>query len=273
MVQEQPELIPSLQQAPNGDEEDEDEDYEPDYEPTEDAEQVYNAIDQTSLDVRADQISLGHFEFPQSAPLNDYQLDENVKYLLGRIFDHASRNKIQAEKKQFRSGLMGENLAGLEGDSWMVLLIRLLTRGASSLGTQEQLIKSSGDPNDIGKHQGYMDSFREQLYAYILEDFRDRIGVAVKWLNEEWYNHHNVTKFHFEKSFIILSNYTRWATRLLDGMLPYIDARDKIIIRFFSELPELNVEILDRVKKLARDPDRAGLAVNLLLSVYLTIRY
>ena len=252
----------------SGDVEDEDEEYEPDYEPTEDAEQVYNVMDQTSIDVRTDQISLGHFEFPMSAPLNDYQLEENMKYLLGRMFDHASRNEVQGEKKQSKFGLGGDKSAGLVGDSWTVLLIRLLTRGASSITKQEQFEKLSKTHDGVDKQQAHLDFFREQLYTYLLEDFRNRIGVAVKWLSEEWYNCRKVSRTRSENQSSKQSPYTKWSTRLLDGMLPYIDARDKIIIRFYSELPELNKEILDRVKKLARDPDRAGLAVNLLLSVH-----
>ena len=263
LAQEQPELTASPIQA-LGDEEEEDE-YEPDYEPTEDAEQVYNVMDQTSIDVRTDQISLGHFEFPVSAPLNDYQLEENLKYLLGRLFDHASRNEIQGERKPSSTGLGGEKYAGLVGDSWTILLIRLLTRGASSISKQEQFTRLSETHDGLDKHQAHLDFFREQLYTYLLEDFRNRIGVAVKWLNEEWYNCHDVSRPRSENQSLRQSQYTRWTTRLLDGMLPYIDARDRIIIRFFSELPELNEEVLDRVKKLARDPDRAGLAVNLLL--------
>ena len=269
-MQEQPELVSSSLQPLSGDEED-DEDYEPDYEPTEDAEQAYNVLDQTSIDVRTDQISLGHFEFPQSSPLNDYQLDENINILLSRMFDHVSRNETLAERKRSQPGLIGKKPVGVYGDMWTVLLIRLLTRGAESLDSQEYLIKASRGSDGFVRKQGHLNSFRERLYGYILEDFRDRMGVAMKWLNEEWYTHNSLAKSNPEDTSVSHSAYTRWTTRLLDGMLPYIDARDKIIIRFFSELPQLNIEVLERVKKLARDPDRAGLAVNLLLLVLLSL--
>lgn len=52
-------------------------------------------------------------------------------------------------------------------------------------------------------------------------------------------------------------------------MVPYLDAKDKVLIRFLSEIPAINADILERVKKLARDPERVGLAVNAIQSVLL----
>lgn len=64
-------------------------------------------------------------------------------------------------------------------------------------------------------------------------------------------------------------NYEEWVLKVLDGMVPYLDAKDKVLIRFLSEIPAINADILERVKKLARDPERVGLAVNAIQSVLL----
>ena len=59
--------------------------------------------------------------------------------------------------------------------------------------------------------------------------------------------------------------------KVLDGIVPYLDAKDKHLIRFLSEIPEVNAKVLGRVKGLARDPERVQLAVNSILYVYPTI--
>ncbi len=131
--------------------------------------------------------------------------------------------------------------------------------------------------------QSLRKTIHETMYLYILEDFRKRIDAAVSWLNEEWYNDRIQQK---QKQQIAASNttttptpskdddaggeggksghYEKLALRILDGLIPYLDTRDKIFTRFVSELPEINGAILDRVKSLARDPERVGLAVNTL---------
>lgn len=52
--------------------------------------------------------------------------------------------------------------------------------------------------------------------------------------------------------------------KVLDVILPYLDAKDKLLIRFLSEIPAIDEAILVRVKGLARDPERVTLAVNAL---------
>ena len=60
-------------------------------------------------------------------------------------------------------------------------------------------------------------------------------------------------------------NYETWVLKVLDGIVPYVDAKDKLFIRFLSEIPAINADILERIKKLAQDPERVGLAVNSIL--------
>jgi symplekin len=48
-------------------------------------------------------------------------------------------------------------------------------------------------------------------------------------------------------------------------VLPYLDARDKFLTRFLSEVPSLTAEMFDRVKGLCRDPAMVRLALTGLL--------
>lgn len=116
---------------------------------------------------------------------------------------------------------------------------------------------------------------RNQLYAYVLEDFRRRIDIAISWLTEEWYADRVRTSSargfgnRAARTAALATsapgNYEIWILNVLDGIVPYVDAKDKLLIRFLSEIPAINADILERIKKLAQDPERVGLAVNSIL--------
>ena len=113
------------------------------------------------------------------------------------------------------------------------------------------------------------DGIRETLWRYVVEDFRHRIDVAISWLNEEWYNDRmqaqaaeNAKTTNSEGTIPLMkANYEKWTLKLLDAIVPYLDANDKILVRFLGEIPEISQAVLDRVKNLARDPDRVTLVV------------
>jgi len=114
-------------------------------------------------------------------------------------------------------------------------------------------------------------------------DWRSRIDVATNWLCEEWYNdriqaealrnrqHQQSSSTNGSSSPPSSSeiphpspNYQKWTLRILDAILPYVEGSDKMLIRLLSEIPEIDVEILKRVKAVAEDPDRIGLSVLIL---------
>jgi symplekin len=99
------------------------------------------------------------------------------------------------------------------------------------------------------------------LQAYVLEDFRKRIDIAVAWLCEEWYNDRVQLKLGPNTPL----HYEKWVLRLYDGFAQYLDGRDKILTRFLSEIPAVSTELLDRVKLLCRDPALVNLALTSLL--------
>jgi len=110
------------------------------------------------------------------------------------------------------------------------------------------------------------DGIRETLFKYIIEDFRTRIPIAISWLNEEWFNDRMQTQAWEQQKHKVSpppkQHYERWVLKVLDGIVPYLDAKDKVLIRFLSEVPGIDEKILERVEGLARDPERVTLAVN-----------
>ena len=99
------------------------------------------------------------------------------------------------------------------------------------------------------------------LFNYILEDWRRRIEVAVAWLSEEWYND-QLTKRSGSWGPL---HYERCALRLVDGFINYITPQDKVLTRFLAEIPELNRDLLGRMKLLCGDPTTVNLTLTSML--------
>jgi len=99
------------------------------------------------------------------------------------------------------------------------------------------------------------------MYIYIIEDFRRRIGVAIAWLNEEWYNDRVVRQANPDAEYMP-EHYEKWMLKVLDGIMPFIESNDRnLLIRFLSEVPAVNEDVLKRVIRLAKDPERVQLVV------------
>lgn len=118
-----------------------------------------------------------------------------------------------------------------------------------------------------GRTFNLANGIRQALMNYIMENFRVRIDIAIMWLNEEWYSERVQDKFRQGKNGTSgQSTYWDWTLKLFDAMSTYFDIRDgKILIRFLSEVPAVNRDMLNRAKKIAEDPDRVQITVNALL--------
>ena len=152
----------------------------------------------------------------------------------------------------------------LNDETFFTMIIRLCTR--SSLSTKPGILSQPPDPRNgppiIRRQTQYnmQESIRDALHAYILQEFRTRIPLAISWLTEEWYADRLLLQSSPDAPPELL-NYNRLTLRLTDGMLPFLDAKDKIFIRYLSELPWLTREILGRVKMVAEDPERVALSM------------
>ena len=104
---------------------------------------------------------------------------------------------------------------------------------------------------------------RERIFSYVTQDFKRRVSEAVTWLTEEWYNERKQESSNVvdgDKAVaVVKSNYKRWTLRLLDHIIPFLDVKDKVFIRCMSELPELDADMLARIKELCLDHDRSRL--------------
>ena len=253
---------------------DDEEDYEPDFQPTEDREQVLNKADALPPDDSLQtptEVALGPFKLPQPPPLTPAETDEVGKGMINRVFGMMNVLEDPTVTKRQKPGL--NRLAGSSYDkeAWVTVITRLATRASAGLDNEDS------DEEDsraiVMKHDvpaPLSETIRENLSKYIREDFRSRIPIAIAWLSEEWFNDRiqrqaSEQQNESKPSPPLKQNYEKWMLRVLDGILPYLDAKDKLLIRFLSEIPEISERALERVKGLAKDPERVQLAVNTLL--------
>lgn len=238
-----------------------DDDYEPDFSTAETEEQILNKLDLISPDVEkvsAPDMALGHFTLPQPAPLTNLQAIEVGQGTVTRVF--GVMQTLEEKIKKTKGGINRLAASAFDRDAWITILTRLATRTTAGLeGTEDEVKPEPGD----SEQQSLANMIRESLHHYILEDFRKRIDIAIAWLCEEWYNDTvQVRKANANSAL----HYEKWVLKIMDGMIPYLDASDKnVLIRFVSEIPDLSPGVLERLKGLCRDPATVAIALTTLL--------
>jgi symplekin len=252
--------------------EEEEEDYEPNFQPTEDPEQIRNKNDalppEDALQTPTE-LALGPFKLPQPPPLTPEETEEIGKGTISRVFSMMNVLDEPLTAKRQKPGL--NRLAGSSYDreAWITVITRLATRASAGLeddsGDEEEDESQALTKSVSGSSLG--EGIRETLWKYIIEDFRARMAIAISWLNEEWYNDRlqaQATSGQLKSSSKRpkQQEYDKWVLKVLDGILPYLEPKDKVLIRFLSEIPAVDYKILERVKSLAKDPERVSLAVN-----------
>ncbi|KAI0860711.1 mRNA cleavage and polyadenylation specificity factor complex subunit [Xylaria cubensis] len=255
--------------------EEEEDDYEPDYYAAEDTEQLMNKLDSSPSDERRDlqapvlgALALPAFKLPPPPTLDPEQAARVGQGAITRVFSTMQTLEDPATKKS-KAGLNRLAASSYDRDSWITVITRLATR--ANAGLDEISVKDESNALTLPSIS-MSDSIREMLYAYVLEDFRKRIEVAVTWLSEEWYKERVQQRFASSpgQPRDVPANYEKWTLRLIDAFLPYLHAQDKVLTRFLSELPELTVSILSRVNTLCRDPSLVNLA---LTSLYYLVMF
>lgn len=261
------------------------EEYEPDFEP-EDAEQIHNKLDglpPTDLAFqRGPSTSLAPYKLPEAPPLTEQEVQKYGDMTVHRAFGMLSSVDDTQKSKVAKGGFNRLAASDYGRDAWVTILSRLATRASAGLEDPQEGIKDEYAVNNSKGSRSVSDTVRDGMYNYILSDWKRRIDVATLWLNEEWYNdtvlaqskdvHTNGTANGDTFTEVLNTpngNYQRCALRLIDGIFPYVEHTDKIIMRFLSEVPALNYEILVRLKKMAEDPERIDLACSALHYLYM----
>ncbi|KAF2196569.1 hypothetical protein GQ43DRAFT_444994 [Delitschia confertaspora ATCC 74209] len=256
---------------------DDDEEYEPDFDQIEDAEQIHNKLDNVPPETAPAPVPnapLAPFKLPQAPPLTEIEIqkygDGTVRRLFGMM---AALDEAPSKATITKPGFNRLAASNYDRDSWLTIICRLATRTSFGLEDPSHGIKS--EDMSVSKKGDFSiaDTIREALLNYIIYDWRKRIDVATNWLCEEWYND-RIQQSAYLSSLSQSSSaspssplpepvpqYQKWTLKVLDKILPFVESTDKMLIRFISEIPELDREILKRVGRVADDPDRVQLSV------------
>jgi len=198
-----------------------------------------------------------------------------------RAFGMLSSVDENQKSKAIKSGFNRLAATDFGRDAWITILSRLATRASAGLDDPDAGVKDEFAVKSSKGSFSISEAVRDQLYDYIIHDWKRRIDVAISWLNEEWYNDQilaqssrsstkNGTNAHTSSTADApKGNYQRCTLRMFDGILGFVEHTDKILMRFLSEIPGLDHQILSRLKTMAKDPERIDLACTSLQYLYM----
>lgn len=175
------------------------------------------------------------FEMPDAQPLTAKAANARTQTIAQRILQEAASAAKQGSPLSVES-IDATARPGKDRHTATSLALRLLLR-------EVELDKEGDAPT------------RRKLLDFCLADFRDRIDILGRWLMDEWLARGDSESEREGEA----DAYTRWALAALDGLIPRLEAKDRLLIRFYSELPDLTEAMVGKLETLCLDPDRAAL--------------
>lgn len=180
-------------------------------------------------------------------------MDEKYDDTLARVSEHEARIMRGKGRRLTRvhKGRTG----------WNKVTVQFLIRTATKPYVEKIGGNDSGTRTDDPNFETIR--CRERLFLWIMEDWRRRLEIAIAWMQAEW----TAENFETPEDGIKNPEINCYALqcKLLDAIMPYVDGKDTKIIQFFAGIVLVDAPFLDRVRKMAEDPDRATLAVNVCL--------
>jgi symplekin len=269
----QPTPIPDVPMAgPTGI--DDEDDYDPEYDSGNEAASSPIATAQALQELMQPDIALGPFELPKPPPLTAEDVKVLSRQTTDRFMDIIEALSMQPHpNSKQKLGLNRLAASANDRDAWVTMVARLATRAPSRLNDLvasyddridgDDVIVNTESNSALANQVSLANDIRDGLFAHVAQDFKSRLNVAISWLNEEWYNDKlNLYQPSESNSANSLPNYYPQLLRILDYMVTFLDARDsKLLIRFLSEIPAINADVLERVKMLAMDPERVNMCL------------
>jgi hypothetical protein len=171
----------------------------------------------------------------------EFTPEESSKQIVScmiRILDMETYFRIPSSLATSR--LAGNDTLAASRFGWMLMVVRLVTRS--------------------GEHTEFL---KMRFLAYILQDFKARMDLALLWLHEEYYQ----DECHDIQADSV--NYNEWCKKILDALRDGLetgkeegevagglDPKDRSFTRFLVEIPVLGDFALNRIKEYCVDPER-----------------
>ena len=186
------------------------------------------------------ELAIQSFELPVPEPLSVKAIQEEFQASIDRILQSL---RIMDKSIIHRAGVTSKaasletmSITEWDKDTWMILLSRLSARGLH--------------PPPSSEESTLLNVLRERLFDYIMINFREHMDLTIMWLTEEWYS--DQLTGH--------TSYIKWATRIFDNIIPFIEAKDtRIFLRFLGDLPLLTTSHVQKLRILCLDPERLKL--------------
>lgn len=214
------------------------------------------------------ELQLGKFRLPPPTSLAPEEMHDIAIQAIDRMFsvvDQFDKTSLISRKSKLGANRLAASNWDREG--WIAVLTRLATRGMGDTApdtVKKEEVKGGDEENgEIAQMQvptALSTAIREKLYNFVIADFRGRMDVAVSWLNEEWYNDQVMSRAGVNRE----PQYRKWMMKVMDGIFPFLESKDRLFMRLLSEIPEVTVELMQKVKMLCLDPDRAMLGIQML---------
>ncbi|BGO91177.1 hypothetical protein NBRC10512_005729 [Rhodotorula toruloides] len=216
------------------------------------------AVDPLKLDLGADELDLKAEVPPEPAPeeTEEEPIDHNVAFepvgVAGGDLELSAPFEITTEARNtmILSSLKRVCAAGAGGASsalWVPLVSRLITRGLE--GSDE------GEPTEEAARRG--EALREVLFSFIKGDLQTRTELARIWLNEEWFAARRRRQMENRP-------YDRWLRLFLEHISAASSNKDKELLQFLMDLPEIPVDEIHRLETMALNADQMQLGFSTL---------
>lgn len=181
-------------------------------------------------------------EIPESKPENSSSKPElsnsnQQPTAAAEGFEEDEPAESQVEKGPSRAAL--EVVVPEELEQYDLVFNRLLGRAPVRL-VSRLVARGLGD-GSLAKQVSH-----KKLYAQLVPDFRSQFDAIILWLSEVYYALED------------RAMYFELVSQVVDDILPKLEVDDsRIFIRLLSELPEINREIVYKLKSICLDPERA----------------
>jgi symplekin len=256
------------------------EEYEPVFEPVEDTEQIKNRLDMEDPEDLAigipkpSHVNLGPFHLPGPQPLSEADLNTLNTTIMDSLFNKIELTPLAPQSTSTKSGLYRVAANGSDRNALITTFSRFITRPAAGLFSKSPKAAKTQEGLDgdlsIPKVHDLNNRGRYKLLRYILSDWTRRMEMATTWLTEEWYNDQICKKAYTSEESKVASlppepNFPRWTLHFLDELSAYIGSEHtKLLIRFVSDVPGLDADIIEKVKRLAQDPERVAMVITVI---------
>lgn len=199
----------------------------------------------------------------------------NLKVIIANFLKLANNNTTNKEdlqiaelsaedKNNLKYALPHIAMKAWKKGSWILILTRLASRGMRIKHYDNP--NGTNSPDEINK-QELADLIREEILKYCSASIHSRIDIIIEWLNEEWYSERVFQQTEFikqgknpDKEIITTPIYDKWCGKVFDAIINFIEPLGiKLFIRLVSDLPDLNDNVIGKIKSLCFDPVKSNI--------------